>query len=64
MLLMQIKDDGKGFDRCETEKKILEKGSGLLNMKHHSEMIGATFTIESEVNKGTEINITLPEPFI
>ena len=64
MLLMQIKDDGKGFDRSETEKKILGKGSGLLNMKHHSEMIGATFTVESEINQGTEINIILPEPYI
>ena len=64
MLLMQIKDNGKGFDKSETEKQILEKGSGLLNMKHHSEMIGATFTVESEINQGTEINIILPEPYI
>ena len=63
MLLMQIKDDGNGFDKSETGKKILDKGSGLLNMKHHSEMIGATFIIESEINNGTEINITLPEPY-
>jgi len=64
MLQMQINDDGKGFDKSETGKKILDKGSGLLNMKHHSEMIGATFTIESEINRGTEINITLPGPYI
>ena len=63
LLVMQIKDDGKGFDKSETGKKILDKGSGLLNMKHHSEMIGATFAIKSEINKGTEINITLPEPY-
>jgi len=63
-LLMQIKDNGNGFDKFEAGKKILDKGSGLLNMKHHSEMIGATFTIESEINKGTEVNITLPEPYI
>jgi signal transduction histidine kinase len=61
---MQIKDNGNGFDKSETGKKILDKGSGLLNMKHHSEMIGAAFTIESEINNGTEISITLPEPYI
>jgi signal transduction histidine kinase len=64
MLLLQIKDNGKGFDQTEAGKKVLDKGSGLLNMKHHSEMIGATFIIESEINNGTEINITLPEPYI
>jgi len=63
LLQLQIKDDGKGFDKSEAGKKTLDKGSGLLNMKHHSEMIGATFTIESEINQGTEINITLPEPY-
>ena len=63
-LLMQIRDNGKGFDKTEAGKKLLDKGSGLLNMKHHSEMIGATFTIESEISNGTEINITLPEPYI
>ena len=61
---MQIRDNGKGFDKSEAGKKILDKGSGLLNMKHHSEMIGATFTIESEIGKGTEINITLPGPYV
>ncbi|HEV8273097.1 MAG TPA: ATP-binding protein [Chitinophagaceae bacterium] len=64
LLLLEIKDDGKGFDRSEAGKKVLDKGSGLLNMKHHSEMIGATFSIESEINSGTKINITLPEPYI
>lgn len=63
MLLMQIKDDGKGFDKIENGKRISEKGAGLMNMKHHSEMIGATFNIESELNRGTEINITVPEPY-
>ena len=63
MVLMQIKDDGKGFDKIENGKKISDKGSGLMNMKHHSEMIGATFNIESEPNMGTEINISVPEPY-
>jgi signal transduction histidine kinase len=63
MLLMQIKDNGNGFDKSETGKKSLDKGSGLLNMKHHSGMIGATFNIETELNRGTEINITVPGPY-
>lgn len=63
-LLMQIRDNGKGFDKSEAGKKIFDKGSGLLNMKHHSEMIGAGFTIESEIDRGTEINITVPEPYV
>ena len=63
-LLMQIKDNGIGFDKSEAGKKIFDKGSGLLNMKHHSEMIGASFAIESEINNGTEISITVPEPYV
>jgi signal transduction histidine kinase len=63
MLLMQIKDDGQGFDKIAAGKKVSDKGSGLMNMKHHSEIIGATFNIESQINKGTEINIIVPEPY-
>lgn len=60
---MQIKDDGKGFDKNELATKKSDRGSGILNMKHHSEMIGATFNIESEINKGTAINILVPDPY-
>ena len=53
-LKIEIKDDGKGFD---TEN--VDVGNGLLNMKKRMEEIGGNFSINSEIGKGTSINVEL-----
>lgn len=53
-LKIEIKDDGKGF---ETEN--VDVGNGLLNMKKRMEEIGGNFSINSEIGKGTSINVEL-----
>ena len=53
-LKIEIKDDGKGFD---TEN--VDIGNGLLNMKKRMEEIGGNFSINSEIGKGTSINVEL-----
>lgn len=45
-------DDGVGFD----EESVLH-GSGLINMKSRSEMIGASCTFDSAPNKGVILSI-------
>ncbi|MBV2224672.1 MAG: sensor histidine kinase, partial [Cloacibacterium sp.] len=53
-LKIEIKDDGKGFD---TEN--VDVGNGLLNMKKRMEEIGGNFFINSEIGKGTSVNVEL-----
>ncbi|WP_432672495.1 ATP-binding protein [Flavobacterium sp. SM2513] len=54
-LLIQIKDDGIGFD--SNQKK---EGIGLKNMRERTEESGGTFSIETAPKKGTKINLQLP----
>ena len=61
-LVMQIRDDGIGLDRTETEK-MNASGSGLINMKRHASMMSATLHIQSENGNGTEIMLTVPDPY-
>lgn len=52
---LTIKDDGVGFDRS----KIKSNGIGLTNMKNRAAIIGAEFTLDSQENIGTTLNIIL-----
>ncbi|MGE5108092.1 MAG: sensor histidine kinase [Sphingobacteriales bacterium] len=58
-----IKDDGIGIEGNDDSKKPNSKGSGLLNMKNHAAMIDAQLNINSENRKGTEIILTVPDPY-
>ncbi|GAA4269364.1 tetratricopeptide repeat-containing sensor histidine kinase [Hyunsoonleella aestuarii] len=49
-ILVNIEDDGKGFDT-----ELVIKGNGLNNMRKRAEIIEADFKIESEANKGTRV---------
>ena len=51
---IEIKDDGNGFETAN-----VEQGNGLNNMKKRSRDINATFAIDSELNKGTSIVMSL-----
>ncbi len=50
-----VKDNGIGF-----ETSLKYKGIGLSNMKKRVELLGGTFELESIINTGTNIKITLP----
>ena len=54
-LIIKASDDGKGFD-VETA----EKGSGLINMKSRAELIGATYNLQSQPNKGVVLELKYP----
>jgi signal transduction histidine kinase len=49
-------DDGKGFD----SSKIYSNGIGLRNMKKRTEMLEGSFVLESKINMGTKITVTIP----
>lgn len=54
-LLLDIRDNGKGFD----PEKVRADGNGLRNMRNRAEKIGATYQIETVLNKGTTITVRL-----
>jgi signal transduction histidine kinase len=59
-LEMYIKDDGKGFDVNELRPDGESLGgNGLKNMKARADDIDTVFNIQSEINKGTTIQLVL-----
>ena len=68
---LQIKDNGSGFDLKKFEKKLFKmyerfhltsdgRGIGLYLIKNRVTVLGGEISIESSVNKGTTVIITLP----
>lgn len=52
-----IEDDGKGFD---TSKVVLKNGMGLNSIKTRVQHLKGSFNIDSSINNGTSIIITIP----
>lgn len=60
-LLLEITDDGIGFDLNNAgEKDIYKNGAGLNNMKKRAGLIGSSFGIKSAPSKGTTIFMSMP----
>src|SRR5690606_22100053 len=57
-LFMHIADNGKGFDLSNDNTK--KTSYGLKTMKERSEELGGTFTIRSNKDEGTYIDIRIP----
>ncbi|HEY1114704.1 MAG TPA: PAS domain S-box protein [Chitinophagaceae bacterium] len=54
-LLLEIKDDGKGFD-----PKGVRKGLGLTNMRNRAELFGGEVKITSAPGKGCTLTVKVP----
>jgi signal transduction histidine kinase len=60
-IILRIEDNGKGFDVKERERSIVnEKRMGLRSMKERVNLLQGRMSILSQLNKGTQIVITLP----
>lgn len=57
-LVIQIKDDGKGFN---TDNISESKGMGWKNIQARVKMLNGKLEITSEKLTGTEIEISIPE---
>jgi len=55
---IQIADNGKGFDLTQSKK-----GIGLKNMNHRAMELKGQFSLESQLNIGTKINLSIPIEF-
>lgn len=54
LLILIVADEGKGFP---IGKKSTTSGLGLYDMKERAESIGGSFSIQSEIGKGTRIEV-------
>ncbi len=61
IVLLEIQDDGVGFDRGTVEATTEQRGSlGLKNMSERTEMVNGIFRLESAVGKGTTVSVIIP----
>lgn len=60
-MLLEIQDDGVGFEKSSVEASTEKRGSmGLKNMSERADMVNGTFRLESELGKGTTIRVVIP----
>lgn len=60
-LLLQVSDDGKGFDVDQiTRIEESGRGAGLFSMKERTRLMGGRCSIDSRPGKGTKVNVLVP----
>ncbi len=60
-LILQIKDNGKGFDLLSLEKEnVLDKGAGIKNITKRAQLIQASLEIKPMPSYGTTILLIVP----
>ncbi len=62
-LLVEVADDGGGFDLSETEqRRHMDDCFGLFHVQERIEHLGGNFEIESAVGRGTTVRLSVPMP--
>ncbi len=61
VFVLEIEDDGIGFDLKTTSEGYEERGSlGMVNMYERAEIVSGLLKIESEIGKGTVVKLAVP----
>ena len=62
MLVISVKDNGKGFEGAEKTNGNYDGfgGNGLVNMRRRAKNLGGTFEIDSQPKRGTKVMIKIP----
>jgi len=61
IVLLEIEDDGVGFNVQEMEVSYNNRGSlGMVNMRERTKLVSGVVSIESTEGKGTRIQIVIP----
>ncbi|MBN1303039.1 MAG: GAF domain-containing protein [Anaerolineales bacterium] len=61
MLLLEIKDDGVGFDVSSVKKSYDQRGSlGMVNLSERTELLSGLLHIDSAPGKGTSVQVYIP----
>jgi signal transduction histidine kinase len=59
VIRMEISDNGQGFEMVENQTDMKSKRLGLLGMRERAEMVGGTFCVKSEPEKGTIVRVEI-----
>ncbi len=59
-LKVEIADNGIGFDKNEVELQKEKGNAGLKNMQTRTELFGGEFFIDSQLQTGTKVLVTIP----
>lgn len=59
--VLTVRDNGKGFAIEDYLKSDKRKGIGLFSMNERAELLGGSFYIDTEINKGTTITVRIPK---
>jgi len=61
MALLEVEDDGIGFDAAAVELSYEDRDSlGLINMRERAELLNGVLQIDSAVGRGTRIKVIIP----
>lgn len=60
LITLVVEDDGVGFNIKDSGGNEKKSGIGLISIRERATGFGGTFTIHSEINKGTELIIEIP----
>lgn len=60
LFIMEIEDNGRGFNVEEKRQNATASGVGLKSIFSRAQLIGATIDVKSEPGKGTRITVELP----
>jgi signal transduction histidine kinase len=61
LVLLEIEDDGVGFNVQDMEASYDGRGSlGMVNMRERAKLVNGAFSIESAVGEGTRIQVVIP----
>jgi len=59
--IVEIEDDGKGFDVAGVEANYADRSSlGLLNLQERARLVGGKTVIRSAADQGTKVTVTIP----
>jgi len=59
-IIMEISDDGQGFDVEEIAQSHKRNRLGVLGMRERVEMVGGTFSVTSSPGKPTKVLVEMP----
>lgn len=61
IIKLEVTDDGIGFRLPKTLSSFASKGNlGLIGMKERATLLNGSFSVKSEVSKGTTVAVTIP----
>lgn len=59
-IILEVADNGVGFDRETAEKARLNRHLGLVSMRERAELLQGTFLLETAPGRGSKITVLLP----